>query len=98
MPESGKCKTGLARYDAMCTAIAACHRVDEAKEIRDQAKALEVYAHEALNTEAERKAIEIRIRAERRAGKLLKAAKEAGPRKNKGRPEKMSDGATFSPA
>jgi hypothetical protein len=68
---------GLVRYDQMCNAIAECSRVDEAKEIRDQAKALEVYAAQANNTEAERKACEIRIRAERRAGQLLKAANSA---------------------
>lgn len=34
----------LVRYDAMCTAIAECERVDEAKDIRDKARAPEVYA------------------------------------------------------
>jgi hypothetical protein len=71
---------GLVRYDAMCTAIEECRRVDEAKDIRDRARALEVYAHQALNTEAERQATEIRIRAERKTGELLKLAKQAGQR------------------
>lgn len=62
----------LVRYQAMCTAIAECHRVDEATDIRDKARALEVYYQQANNTEAERKAIDIRLRAERRAGELLK--------------------------
>jgi hypothetical protein len=62
----------LVRYDAMCTAIAECHRVDEAKDIHDKALALEVYARQSKNTEAERKACDIRIRAERRCGELLK--------------------------
>ena len=66
----------------MCSAIEACSRVDEAKEIRDRARAMEVYARQALNRDSERKAIEIRIRAERRAGELLKAAKDAGQRHN----------------
>src|ERR1700679_793590 len=61
-----------ARYVAMCTAITECHRVDEVKDIRDKALALEVYAKQAQNMEAERRAIEIRIRAEHRAGELLK--------------------------
>ena len=88
---------GLVRYDAMCTAIEECRRVDEAKDIRDRARALEVYAHQALNMEAERQAIEIRIRAERKTGELLKLAKQAGQRETGGRPKKRSgDRTVFS--
>jgi len=61
----------LVRYDTMCRAIAECHRIDEVKELRDQARALEIYAQQARNTEAEDKAREIRIRAQRRMGELL---------------------------
>lgn len=64
-------QTGLVRYDAMVHAIAECHTVDEVKDIRDKARALEVYAKQAMNMEAERKATEIRIRAERKAGDML---------------------------
>jgi hypothetical protein len=71
---------GLVKYDAMCKAIAACYSVDEAKEIRDRAEALEVYAKEANNLDAERKACGIRIRAERRVGELLKDMKQNGQR------------------
>jgi len=60
----------LVRYDAMCHAIAAAYSVDEVKDIRDKAMALEMYARQARNTEAERQAGEIRLRAERRAGEL----------------------------
>jgi len=91
--------TGLIRYDAMCHAISACHTVDEVKEIRDKARALEVYAQQALNTEAERKACEIRIRAERKAGELLREMKENGMRRiaADGRPkEKASDAPTLT--
>ena len=49
----------LVRYDAMCSAIAAAYEVDEVKDIRDKAIALEVYARQARNTEAERQACEI---------------------------------------
>jgi hypothetical protein len=45
-----------------------------------QALALEVYARQAQNMEAERKAVEIRLRAERRCGQLLKDMKERGER------------------
>lgn len=62
----------LIRYDAMCTAIAECHQIDEVKDLRDKAMALELYARQARNTDAERKASEVRLRAERRTGELLK--------------------------
>jgi N6-adenosine-specific RNA methylase IME4 len=60
----------LVRYDAMCRAIDAAHAVDEVKDIRDKAVALQHYARQALNTEAERRAAEIRMRAKRKAGQL----------------------------
>lgn len=62
----------LARYDAMVSAIAECARVDEVKDIRDKAVALEAYYRQAKNTEAEIEAANVRLRAERRAGELLK--------------------------
>lgn len=71
----------LARYDAMCRAIEAAHEVDEVKDIRDKAVALEHYARQAQNTDAERRACEIRLRAERKAGQLLaKMPKQHGAR------------------
>jgi len=63
--------TALVRYDAMCTAIDNAFEVDEVKDIRDKAMALEAYSRQARNTEAERRACEIRLRAERKAGSLL---------------------------
>jgi hypothetical protein len=77
-------ETGLVKYDAMCKAIAACERVDEAKEIRDQAKALEKYMHEVGNIEAEQAVARIRLRAERKAGQIMKAMAEKGQRARKG--------------
>lgn len=59
-------------YDRMVLAINQCHETDEVKQIRDQALALQHCARIAKNVEAERKAAEIRIRAERRTGELLK--------------------------
>lgn len=85
---------GLVKYDAMCKAIAACHQVDEVKDIRDKARALEVYAKQAQNREAERKANEVRLRAERRAGELLKEMKQAGRRQDRGDNRKMSRAST----
>jgi hypothetical protein len=71
----------LTRYDAMCQAIDRAFDVDEVKEIHDRAIALEAYFRQAKNPEPERRACEIRLRAERKAGKLLKAME-----KNKGGP------------
>jgi hypothetical protein len=70
----------LVRYDAMCRAIDAAYKVDEVKDIRDKALALAVYARQAKNMEAERKASEIRLRAERRVGTLLGEASKSGQR------------------
>jgi len=61
----------LIRYDAMCRAIADAYEFDDVKDLRDKALAIEIYSRQAKNTEAERQACEIRIRAERRAGSLL---------------------------
>jgi hypothetical protein len=70
--------TQLVRYDAMCRAIAAAHAVDEVKDIRDKARAIEMYARQAQNTEAEERAREIRLRAERKCGQLLAVQIEHG--------------------
>ena len=68
----------------MCRAIEAAYRVDEVKDIRDQAIALETYARQAHNVEAERQACEIRLRAERKAGKLsAELEKKPGKRTDK---------------
>lgn len=69
--------TSLVRYDAMCRAIDAAYAVDEVKDIRDKAIALETYARQAKNVEAERQACEIRLRAERKAGRLSKELEKA---------------------
>lgn len=64
-------------YDQMRTAIAKCESIDEVKEIRNKAHAIEVYAAQAQNYEAESQAIKIRLRAERRCGELLKEQPKA---------------------
>lgn len=66
----------LTRYDNACRALAAAKAVDEVKEIRDQAAAMREYARQAKNKQLEVDAAEIRIRAERRIGELMKAQKE----------------------
>lgn len=69
----------LVLYDGMCRAIEAAFDVDEAKDIRDKARAFEVYAQQAKNIENERRACEIRLRAERKAGELLRDMEKARP-------------------
>jgi hypothetical protein len=72
--ESGTANSNLlslVKYDAMCLAIEAARAVDEAKDIRDKALAIQAYAKQAKNLDAERHAAEIRVRAERRCGELL---------------------------
>jgi len=56
----------------MVLAIDACIEVDEVKPIIDKAMALALYARQTKNTEAERKACAVRLRAETRTGELLK--------------------------
>lgn len=68
----GEGATGLVRYEAMCRAIAECVRVDEAQDIRNKSMALEAYYRQARNLGAEREAANVRLRAERRVGELLK--------------------------
>jgi uncharacterized caspase-like protein len=79
--------TKLVAYDAMVRAIAKAEKVDEVKDIRDKAQALEAYARQARDNEALNRAVRIRVRAERRAGELLekmdkaKGARERGTKR-----------------
>lgn len=74
----------LIRYDAACQAIAIARKVDEVKDIRDKAEAVRAYAKQANNKQLEADALEIRKRAERRAGELLTEMKETGERQTRG--------------
>lgn len=67
----------LVKYDEMCRAISEAYVVDEVKDLRDKAMAIEMYQRQANNTEAERQACEIRLRAERRCGELLRQREKA---------------------
>lgn len=79
----------ITRYDAMRSALVAAHSIDDVKEIRDKAEALRQYARQAGESlENQNMIAEIKLRAERRAGELLREM----PKNEGGRPtEKTSN-------
>jgi hypothetical protein len=82
------------RYDAMVNAIAECHRIDEVRDLKNKAAALELYARQARNTEAETRASAVRLRAERRVGELLRELARTEPEdRSDGRGKKIPPGA-----
>ena len=67
----------LVRYESAKQAIAEYKTVDEVKDFRDKALAVEAYAKQANDFSLERDAAIARVRAERRCGQLLSEMEKA---------------------
>jgi DNA N-6-adenine-methyltransferase Dam len=67
----------LSRYEAARRALAEAHRVDEVKQVRNLAIALQEYAKQANDTVLLKQATEIRLRAERRWGEIYGISQKA---------------------
>ena len=66
-------RSAIEPYEAAKQALAKVQEIDEAKDFRDRAEALEIYARRAKDDELVKRATAIRLYAERRAGELLRA-------------------------
>ena len=87
---------GLALYETACHALAQAKTTDEVKDLRDKSEAMRAYAHQAKNRQLEIDAAEIRIRAERRLGELIRQQKETVGLNEGGRPPEKT-GADVEP-
>ena len=70
--------TALVKYEEAKSALAVCARIDEVKPWQDKAAGMAAYAKQANDPELLLYAQKIRLQAQRRAGEILIAMKEAG--------------------
>lgn len=88
----------IVRLDEARALLAQLHNVDDVKAIRDKAEAMRVYARQVhLGLEAQNHAAEIKLRAERRAGELLREMDDprGGDRKSETAKNQKSHDATI---
>ena len=91
----GRSNGQLAHFRKAKRELALVTRIDEVKEIRDKAEALRVYSKRVGESlEMQNNCAEIKIRAERRAGELLK---ESGRKKGETNKKIMCHDGTLSP-
>jgi hypothetical protein len=86
----------LVHFDRAREALALASSIDEVKQIRDQAEAIRQYIRQQKGSfEMQNQAAEIKLRAERRAGEMLKVQVNHGG----GRPSEkpFHDGSVFVP-
>ena len=84
----------LILWDKMKQAVVECHNIDEISNKRNQAEAYRYAFRQAKESpEVIKKAEEIKLRAERRAGELLK---ETARKPEEGRPVEVSNGTTLT--
>ena len=83
--------TALVKYEAARRALAEAKSVDEVKDIRDKAEAMRAYAQQAKDHEFVWWAAELKLDAERKAGRMLTALGLVA-----NRPPKVSHAGTLS--
>jgi len=88
----------LMMVDRAYLALVEAVEFQSARQVRNLAVAAAAFAREAKDTRLLDKATELRTRAERKAGQMLRESAEAGERAKLGRPEKTSESTTFSAA